>query len=164
MTGRSDGEDAASEEVSEPSALVGPQHLVGSLESRVNGVPKPAGARDADLQGGPSGGIVEGVTLEGVRHPSNAPLSVHGGLSPLVLQIAKDPGKLCNLGLVEIQLVGHETERAPYAKQHLSMHAALLFLSVMGGVLFLCERSSPAAGTAASSVVVHRDLARRNAR
>src|SRR5262249_31512924 len=112
----SDLQRARADKVREPRPLIGIEQRVQIGERLQYRVAQPLGAAHPH-RGRVAGGLrVEGRARDGVGEPGHGASGIDLGLRALGLERVQDAGKLGDLVLVEVELVGEEAERAPDAE------------------------------------------------
>src|SRR5579863_2496962 len=108
-----DEQRACADQVGETLSLLGIEQRVDAAEGLGHGVAQALGRRDAQSASLLGTRLVERVLAERVRERRHRSPPVDLALGALDLELVEDAGKLGDLTLVELQLVGQEPQRTP---------------------------------------------------
>src|SRR5262245_24540841 len=108
---RLDDQRPGTDQVREAAALLGGQERMDLLEGLENGGAEAFRALQTQVAALGSLGTVEAFTRQSVRERGHGTAAIDFGLSALGLQVIEDLGQLGDLAVVEVELVGQETQR-----------------------------------------------------
>src|SRR5262249_59337845 len=122
------------DQVRQAQALLGVEHRVDLPQRLEHRVAEPLGALESQVPALGCLGVVERLTGDRVGERREGAAAVHFGLSPLDLQVVEDAGEFGNLALIEVELVGQESERPADAESAAAERVVVHFLGVASPV------------------------------
>src|SRR5271166_2369360 len=128
----SDRQNTCTDQVREPLPLFRAQERVDLLKGIHQRVANFRGALYASFAGTAGLGGIERLAGNGIGELRQGAAVVHLGLCPFRLELVQDSGQFGDLFLVQIELVGEESERPSDAKPRPSLESISLFVMMAG--------------------------------